>query len=187
MDNIPTTIYIAFGTVIAAIITAVITILSSVITKETKVSELRQCWIDELRKELSQLISIVNTLNITWFLTEQKSEETRRNWLKDHIDEIRDIDELTHRLRMRLNPEEDGELIRLILCLESFANSAQKLEKDRELELAYELYTKESQKVLKREWTKVKSGEYSYRKIISYSKRVVSISFLLLLLLFVIA
>jgi hypothetical protein len=54
MDNIPTTIYIAFGAVIAAIITAVITILSSVITKESKVSELRQCWIDELRRLCSR-------------------------------------------------------------------------------------------------------------------------------------
>ncbi|MDH5934759.1 hypothetical protein L8R84_01230 [Vibrio splendidus] len=187
MGNIPTTIYIAFGAVMAAIITAIISIVSSVITKETKVSELRQHWINELRQELSKLISLVNKLSVTWYLTEDKSEEVRKKWLFEHTKEVQEIDELTYRLRMRLNPEEDGELIRLISCLEKLASNALELESRKELEKTYELYTSESQRVLKREWTKVKDGEDSYRKIIQYSKTVVATSFVFVISLLLIA
>jgi hypothetical protein len=181
MENVPTTIYIAFGAVVAAIITAIISIVSSVITKETKISELRQHWINELRQELSKLISLVNKLSVTWYLTEDKSEEVRKKWLFDHTKEVQEIDELTYRLRMRLNPEEDDKLIKLISCLEKLASNALKLENRDELDKAYELYTNESQRVLKREWTKVKDGEDSYKKIIQYSKAVVITSFVIVI------
>ena len=101
MDNVPTTIYIAFGAVVAAIITAVISIVSSVIAKESKISELRQYWINDLRTELSQLISLVNKLSVTWRLTTPKTGETWSKWIFEHVKEVQEIDELTHRLRMR--------------------------------------------------------------------------------------
>ncbi len=187
MDSIPSGIYIALGAVVAAVITAIISIISSVIAKETKISELRQVWVDELRKELSTLISLINKLANTWFVIEVKTEEARKKWISENVDEIKEIDELTHRLMMRLNPKEDDELIRLIKKLEKLSDNVKNFENRDDLDTTFDLFTTESQQILKREWIKIKSGESSYRNIIQYSKITLTISLIIAASLIVVA
>ncbi len=45
------------GTIIAAVIAAVISLLGLIISKENKVSEFRQAWIDSLREEVAAIIT----------------------------------------------------------------------------------------------------------------------------------
>ncbi|MBS3927686.1 MAG: hypothetical protein KGZ65_03740 [Sphingomonadales bacterium] len=55
-------LYMAIGPIIAAIIGAVVTLASLIISKESKLSEFRQAWIDSLRQEIADLLS--NILHI---------------------------------------------------------------------------------------------------------------------------
>src|SRR5579862_1385600 len=45
------------GTIIAAVIAALISLLGLIISKENKVSEFRQTWIDSLREEVAAVIT----------------------------------------------------------------------------------------------------------------------------------
>jgi len=55
-------LYMAIGPIIAAIIGAVVTLASLIISKESKLSEFRQAWIDSLRQEIADFLS--NILHI---------------------------------------------------------------------------------------------------------------------------
>jgi len=55
-------LYMAIGPIIASIIGAVVTLASLIISKESKLSEFRQAWIDSLRQEIADLLS--NILHI---------------------------------------------------------------------------------------------------------------------------
>jgi len=48
---------IAIGAIIAATITGLISLLGLIISKEQKISDFRQAWIDNLRTELSLVIT----------------------------------------------------------------------------------------------------------------------------------
>jgi len=45
------------GTIVAAVIAAIISLLGLIISKENKVSEFRQAWIDSLREEIAAVIT----------------------------------------------------------------------------------------------------------------------------------
>ena len=62
MNNIPSHLYIAIGAVLASIIAGVFSYFNLVTSKETKVSEFRQEWINELRKEISLYVSSLQSL-----------------------------------------------------------------------------------------------------------------------------
>lgn len=55
-------LYMAIGPIIAAIIGAVVALVSLIISKESKLSEFRQAWIDSLRQEIADFLS--NILHI---------------------------------------------------------------------------------------------------------------------------
>ena len=54
---------IAVGAIGAALIAGVVSLLGLVISKEQKVSEFRQAWIDALRSDVASLISHVNAIH----------------------------------------------------------------------------------------------------------------------------
>src|SRR2546430_14917042 len=59
MDISPIQFYSAIGAIIAALIGGFLSLLSLVTSKDQKISELRNQWIAEFRKELSELIAEV--------------------------------------------------------------------------------------------------------------------------------
>jgi hypothetical protein len=56
---------VALGAVIAAFLTALVTALGLVITKENKTSEFRQAWIDALRADFATYASHIIVLMAT--------------------------------------------------------------------------------------------------------------------------
>ena len=54
---------LAIGAITAALITGLVSFLGLIISKEQKVSEFRQAWIDSLRSELAALISHANAIH----------------------------------------------------------------------------------------------------------------------------
>ena len=175
MNEIPSTLYIAFGTVLAALISAVIALVSITLSKDVKVSELRQLWINDLRNELSSLISIINRQYSEWYLHEDKSPEGIKELQRNQIVESQKCDEITHKLRMRLNPLEHKKLIALVLELENSLNNADVLYDRGKLDELFDKYTAESQLVLKAEWVRVKEGEGSFATAKKISNWVIGI------------
>jgi hypothetical protein len=175
VNEIPSTLYIAFGTVLAALISAVISLVSITLSKDVKVSELRQLWINDLRNELSSLISIINRQYGEWYLHEDKSPEGIKELQRNQIVESQKCDEITHKLRMRLNPLEHQKLIALVLELENSLANADVLYDRNRLDELFDKYTAESQLVLKAEWVRVKEGEGSFATAKKLSKWVIGI------------
>lgn len=56
-ETIPAQAVIAIATVVATLITGVIAIVNLTLSKEQKVSDFRQSWIDGLRDDLSKFLS----------------------------------------------------------------------------------------------------------------------------------
>lgn len=152
----------ASATVLAALIAASITFLVAVFTKDSKISEFRQVWIDSLRNDLAQFVGV-------WYYLANEIKQ-----LKKPIDdavilelwkavkpEIKQIEELQIRIELRLNPKEHADLIKHIHQLAKIENFVG--EPFETWKSAIDEFTAESQKVLKTEWNVVKKGEPTYR------------------------
>ena len=152
----------AAATILAAFIAGSITYLVSVFTKEGKVSDFRQNWIDGLREDTAKFIGI-------WYyvaadvdlLTEE--EVTSREFWRGAKDEFIQMEVLQAKIELRLNPKEHSEAIeqlRFLATGESIAGLShlQRVEEIRS-------FSDKIQKILKSEWTRVKQGEATYRYI----------------------
>lgn len=154
----------ASATVLAALIAASITFLVAVFTKDSKISEFRQAWIDALRNDLAQFVGI-------WYYLANEFQQLKRPADDVAIDElwkaikpeVKQIEELQTRIELRLNPKEHSDLIKNIHQLakvDDFIGKPFATWKS-----AIDQFTAESQKVLKTEWGVVKRGEPTYRWI----------------------
>lgn len=171
--QIPKEVVPVIGPILAAIIAGAVAFLASVLTKESKVSEFRQAWIDGLRDDISELVSV-----FYWILDELAEPEVKFSSLKEEF--IR-LERMQARIELRLNPKEHEELLsqlRGLIRFESF---------DRgdvgSRNAAVNLFVSESQKVLKDAWVHVKRGEpiYRFTKRTSLVVVVASVVFALLL------
>jgi hypothetical protein len=76
MESLLGQIFVAMSAVIAALIAGAFAFFSLVVTKETKVSEFRQAWIDALRAEISTYISRLRAVsNLGKYIHEQPVED----------------------------------------------------------------------------------------------------------------
>lgn len=154
----------ASATVLAALIAASITFLVAVFTKESKISEFRQAWIDSLRNDLAQFVGIWYFLaNEFQLLKKPLDDDAIAELWKSIKPEIKQIEEMQTRIELRLNPTEHGDLIKKIHQLakvDAFIGKPFATWKS-----AIDDLTAESQKVLKTEWSVVKMGEPTYRRV----------------------
>ena len=165
MDSLPPTIFIALGTLIAAFITGAVSLVNLVISKEQKISELRQVWINDLRNEISEFIGLANSLYVSWVIIIEDAvheEDNAIQYLKENKESIRKIDALAHRIKLRLNPNEYQELIKTIDDIESHYSSQEGLSSSGDIHSKFKCLHDQTQVVLKTEWERVKSGESGY-------------------------
>ena len=160
------------ATVVAALITAVISFVNLTLSKEQKTSEFRQAWIDGLRVDLAIFFSSARGLCRT--MQEARSPSATDEDIQDFkfgkekIGNMRlaGADSL-YRIKLRLNKNEPEhkELNRL---LESAIRTQNKIniEKGNDYTEAFnaiELAASYSQDILKNEWERVKLGERSFQ------------------------
>lgn len=152
----------AIGSIIAAMIAGFVFFLGLVISKDQKISEFRQAWIDALRRDASTLIANANV--IAGFRATSGSEVTPYELFKETNKNYMIINEAEASVTMRLNPNE--------------ASSKGVLETMKELEaildhsktnMDYDLLTVTQKRLLvqmnevfKTEWKRVKRGEPIY-------------------------
>ena len=150
-------LYPAFGSIVAAAIAGAIALLSLVISKENKLSDFRQSWIDSLRMEIADLLS--NILMIKKLVEDGQPEIGR----KDLFQALQLADRSLMLIRLRLNEKEPEaiSLLKTIDKIEDFSNGSS-YPHDIVQELERELIVN-SKKVLKSEWSRVKTGEPTFR------------------------
>ena len=161
--QIPVYAYPAIGAITAAVIAGAISFVITVLSKEQKTSEFRQAWVDSLREDLSEFLSHVNT--IASFLRVKRKRGGSVDQLLDYLEEkdedARQVEMMYTRIRLRLNPTEHQLILEKLNDVHSLLESADIFQRDRVNQLS-EALTRESQKILKYEWKRVKRGEFAF-------------------------
>ena len=155
----------ATATVIAALIGATLTFLVAVFTKENKTSEFRQSWIDALRADIAEFISIwyFITADLAAVAREGTGGKGAREYGQAFKTELLKIEELQARIELRLNPKEHAVLIAEIRRLVKIQNMVA-LPSEQQV-ATIEAFVASVQAVLKSEWKRVKLGEPTYRVV----------------------
>ena len=151
---------IAIGAISAALIAGLVSLLGLIISKEQKVSDFRQSWIDALRTEISALIAHANAIHGAGAANFQSPSEVWKVVRPDFIG----INEAAAQIRLRLNPKEPEalavlsqiEAIERLLAPGQHTNYAQ-------INVAEKKLVELAQVVLKQEWIRVQRGENVYR------------------------
>lgn len=180
------------GTVAAAIVAGGIARANLIASKESKVSEFRQAWINALRDDLAALFSNTRTLarSVQEFRTPQSDEAEKFGIDKTKITVVRHgAAETYHRIRLRLNAaQDDHKELLLLLSAMMGAQHAYMLNKEGDVAepiAAVETAASYAEKVLKAEWETVKLGERAYRDSLRATKYTLAGSFAVLALLVV--
>ncbi len=151
---------VAVGAIIAALITGVVSLLGLIISKEQKVPDFRQSWIDGLRDDIAAVIAHAFAIQGAYDAGFPTDAET---WTAVRPD-LLGLNEAASKIRLRLNPNE-AEAVAVLKRLDEFDAqfaSGGKSEIAQLLEIEENLVT-EAQVVLKQEWRRVRAGERTYR------------------------
>lgn len=166
--ELPGTVFIMVGAVVAALVTGLFNLTNLIVSKEDKVSDSRQKWLDSLREESSKLLAVVDTLvrlveprvqGKPGGLTVDEIAQLR----KDHVERYRDLNEMRFRVLLRLNPDEHKTLTaNLSQLANAFYGSCNNIDEIRRLQSAV---VEDTQRTLKETWERVKQGEKTFRRM----------------------
>ena len=83
-----------------ALIAALVSVLGLIISKESKISEFRQAWIDGLRSDLAKLIGHTAALQAVKLMDVGNNDR-----LSLSIAHFLGVNEMSSKIRLRLNPK----------------------------------------------------------------------------------
>jgi len=167
MDVNPPNLLIPAGVIAAALIAGFFSFLNLVISKEQKVSEFRQAWIDKLREDVSKYVASITYLasaNDTWI------GQGRQDVLK-HYEAMRssfnEASQAFTSIALRLNPSDSNsatrQKIQEFLAAMSAVRKAVRDDKYDDAREVADTLSEKMQPILKYEWERVKKGELIYR------------------------
>ena len=148
-------------TALVAMLAAIVSMLGLVISKEVKVSEFRQAWIDSLREEIASLIAYAYAAE-TAFRLAQNEPDAQKKWDLCHPT-YRPLNEMIARIKLRLNPKESDQILDALDRLETALNPGGSPPKPGVISAIDSTLIMETQKVLKGAWLVVREGERFYR------------------------
>ncbi len=155
----------SIGTIIGALIVAAISLVSLLIAKDQKTTEFRQAWIDRLRDDVAEFLSYHSMMKYQIQLKDPKvknSREFRVETFESLKDEIVKMERVYAAILLRLNPKEHGHIVVKIDEIKELYTKSEILSEGimdaHETELLKLFQTE-----LKKEWTRVKTGELAFR------------------------
>ena len=172
-DPVPSNVFIAIATVVAAVIAGLISVVTLTLTKEQKTSEFRQAWIDGLRQDLSEFFASARAMaRASEELAAFGNQYTSMPFTMPagQIGAIRQAVAVAfYRIKLRLNAEETEhkELLRLLTRITDEQNQqlhTQAFDSSNVI-AAIETAAENACPVLKAEWNRVKRGEPQFRLI----------------------
>lgn len=162
---IPQHLLIPLGVITAALIAGLFSYLALIISKENKVSELRQAWIDELRKELAEFLAAARLINFKLQILKRKHGSTIPPTEVDAaISEPYETGLIAlNKVLLRLNPEgtkneKSAALISELKVVQDFFKENKFSEASEHLRTVRDV----GQILLRSEWSRVKEGEPVY-------------------------
>lgn len=170
--SLPTELLVALATVVAALIAAAISFVTMTLTKELKTSEFRQAWIDGLREELAAFFgaarAFARAIEASRSPVATPNGTVPLGLTPEKISDLRyQAGEMLSKIMLRLNPEEKEhiELLRLLRrSIEEqntmLANGSSSVESTLK---AIDLANEYARPILKKEWVRVKQGEWPFR------------------------
>lgn len=151
----------AVGGIVAAVIAAAISFLGLVITKEQKISDFRQQWVDNLRIELAQYMTQLNLI-VDASIVNFKSADEALEKLSPSISKMNDAN-----FRILLFLNHDEELSRQIISsMNNFHDALSRMGQPsirEEMKAIERALIDASRALLKEEWKRVKRGEPVFR------------------------
>jgi hypothetical protein len=175
------------GTVAAALVAGGIARANLIASKETKVSEFRQAWINALRDDLAALFSNVRTITRALQEARAPAGTVHPNFVIEKAkltDARHGAAEMNHRIRLRLNAAQadHAELMRslyeMMMAVQHFLENVDAQAGD--ALIAVEAAATCAAEVLKTEWDAVKVGEKAYRDAVGTTASTLKWSFVVL-------
>ncbi|MHB1796379.1 MAG: hypothetical protein ACYCPO_15590 [Acidobacteriaceae bacterium] len=155
----------AASAALAAWIAGLFSLLGLLTSKEQKVSEFRQAWIDALRLEIALLIAHAH--QIYAYVAMHKPIDSKQFW-KETRDDYLALNGASTRIKLRVNHDEQES--KLILCsmekMESLFGDLPTAVGNISLEKINKIVDeleRDAPLLLKKEWNRVKRGELVYR------------------------
>jgi hypothetical protein len=168
--SVPDQAWIAFGAIVAATIAGFFSYVNLVASKESKLSEFRQEWINALRSEVAILLSRLRALaDLASSLEHRgKSPEKQSDSEFTHQAELyRELQEAYNSIYLRINPNEKSEKAKKINkeFLDAIYEARETYNASEMVDLGYiiEQAVEKSNTLLKYEWDRVRCGENAYR------------------------
>ena len=168
MESLVGQIFVAMSAVIAALIAGAFAFFSLVVTKETKVSEFRQAWIDALRSEISTYISRLHAVSNLGQYIHEKPVEDKYNpdLLRERSRMYEEALSAYNSILLRINPNETNEeasrlnteFLRTVRTAQRFYEAGHVEALDENLEALGSA----AAPLLKYEWDRVRRGEPAY-------------------------
>jgi len=165
------------GLSIAALIAGWFSLLSIVLSKEKAISEFRQKWINGLRSETSELIAHAMQIQgyiilVKPFPKSDPPTQDEKDQLVSYLEKTRDdyigLNEASKRIVLRLNPKdpepESGEILDRLKELNRLFGQPRSPEFITQVDPITEQIANSTQRLLKKEWERVKQGEQTFRK-----------------------
>lgn len=176
----------AYITLLVAFVAGAFSLLNLTVSKENKVSEFRQAWIDALRDDIASFVS-----HSQWIGTQITEYLNERITYTEHLANIRDsiiaMNQASTRVKLRLHQEErDPKALMLAMkAVHEFLESAP--ENPASLSVEFREGSKDVEikaaLVLRNEWGVVKKGERGYRFAKRFAYLCIAVSSVMLVLL----
>jgi hypothetical protein len=164
--DMPATIYVALGAVLAALIAGFFSFLNLVSSKENKVSEFRLNWIDGIRTDIAEFTSGIHELVRVKGVEKDLSP---LEWLNAATEPYKKAREAITKIQLRLNPQHvkddphglDAKLMEAVVAARKSFNEG---DTGKTAELI-DAVRAAAAPLLKKEWERVKRGEPTYRRV----------------------
>ena len=159
MNQFPAHFAAPLATVIAAFIAGGVAFLAAVLSKEQKISEFRQQWIEAIRSDIADLVGEYTMLNLVGDRTSRKGPEHAEKALDDRYANLVRTRSLMARIELRINPKEHAAFIAALKGIQdSTFVVADVTARERKIQAVLD----ESRAFLKKEWKVVKRGERAF-------------------------
>lgn len=163
--EVPVALIAAASAFLVACIAGVFSLLGLLISKEQRVSEFRQAWIDALRADIATLIA--HAYQIHAFLVGSGPWDYAKFWNATRDDYV-ELNQASTRIKLRINRNERESKLILQSMSEMEALFSQRPTDPPKVSLKQinkivEALERDAPPLLKKEWQRVKSGEPIYR------------------------
>jgi|GEM_PF-680877 len=149
----------AAGAILAALIAGLVSLLGLIISKEQKISEFRQAWIDGLRENVALVITHIEAIRGAM----HAARPAQASW-QDRKEHFVAINQAITCVRLRLDNLEPSsrELLSSLTELEDIAQAGD-IATSQLVGPAIDKLTERCRLVMQEEWKRVRDGELTYR------------------------